>query len=53
LRAVRRRNAGFPVVVRSRLLEPRENRLLGPLRRSLRRVLLARGPTAAAGTPAP
>jgi hypothetical protein len=51
--AVRRRHAGSSVVVCSRLLERRENRLLGPLRRSLRRVLLVRGPAAAAGTPAP
>ncbi len=53
LRAVRRRYDELSIVVRRRLPEQLENRLLGSLRRSLRRALLARGPTAAAGKSAP
>jgi len=53
LRAVRRRRDGSSVIVRRQFPDQRQSRLFGALRRSLRRTLPARGPAAAAGTPAP
>ena len=53
LRAVRRRRDGSSVIVRRRFPDQRESRLFGPLWRSLRRMVLTRGPATAAGTPTP